>query len=97
MVLFGAWIGMDEVTLSKKGLRKLSTCVDFLYLETLCRLIALNPRGFHLQRLRALLASFVIFPYRALIDFKKTEGEKKLMNRITKLVNQKGLFPPESF
>ncbi len=24
------WFGMDEVTLSKKGLRKLSTCVDFL-------------------------------------------------------------------
>ena len=107
------WFGMDEVTLSKKGLRKLSTCVDFLeqyfvgnlslsgrdddklwmdrivlYLETLDRLITLNPQGFQLQRLRALLASFVIFPYPALIDLKMTGDEKKLMNQITKLVKR---------
>ena len=106
------WFGMDEVTLSNKGLRKLSICVDFLeryfvgnlilsgrddrlwmdrivlYLETLDRLIALNPRGFHLQRLRALLASFIIFPYPALIDLKKSRGEKQLMNQITKIVKE---------
>jgi len=36
----------------------------------------------------ALLASFVIFPYPALIDLKKTRDEKKLMNQITKLVKK---------
>uniref|UniRef100_A0A7S3Y5R1 Uncharacterized protein n=1 Tax=Heterosigma akashiwo TaxID=2829 RepID=A0A7S3Y5R1_HETAK len=87
------WFGMDEVTLSKKGLRKLSTCVDFLEQYfwdnlTLDRLITLNPQGFQLQRLRAFLASFVIFPYPALIDLKKSRGEKQLMNQITKIVKE---------